>query len=83
MSATAVVEILRGISRTPRALFERDEIGAAQRRGPVLQRFVRGIRTVLVQDLVPPDRDFEIRGVQARIDGNDDGVTASVAPTEV
>ena len=42
----------------------------------VLQRLVAGIRTVLVQDLVPPDGDLEIRGVQARIDRNDDGVAA-------
>src|SRR5215207_5773278 len=33
------------------ALLERDQIRAAQRRGPVLQRLVAGIRAVLVQDL--------------------------------
>ena len=58
------------------ALFEDNQIGAAQRRGSVLQRLVSGIRAVLIQNLVLAYDDFVIRRVQSRVDGDNDGVAS-------
>src|SRR5215471_6747941 len=48
-------------------LFEADQVGATQRRGSGFQRLVRGVRAVLIEDLVLSDDDFMIRRVRRRV----------------
>jgi hypothetical protein len=59
-----------------RAGEEAAALGAAQRCGAGLQWLVGRVGAVLVQNLVLPDGDFEIGGVEAGVDRNDHRVAA-------